>query len=56
MRLNEEAPGTDGRVIDFIARFRLGQLNKETNHFGRGVELTTLLACAVGKKLDQVFI
>ena len=56
MRLDEEAAGTDGGVVDLIARLRLGELHQQAHHLGRGVELAAFLARAVGKELDQVFV
>ena len=39
-----------------VARLGLGELHQQAHHFGGRVELAALLAGAVGKELDQVFV
>ena len=54
--LNEEAAGADRRVVDGVARLRLGELDEQADDFARGIELTALLAGAVGEELDEVLV
>jgi hypothetical protein len=56
MALDQEAAGADCWIVDGVSGLRLDQLNQEPNHFGGSVELSALLAGAVGKILDEVFV
>ena len=54
--LNEEPAGADRRVVDGVAGLRLGELDEQADDLARGIELTALLAGAVGEELDEVLI
>ena len=54
--LNEEAAGADRRVVDGVAGLRLGELDEQADDLARGIELTALLAGAVGEELDEVLV
>jgi len=56
MGLNQETTGTGSGVIDLVPCLGFGDLHQEAHHFEGGVKLATLLASAVGKVLDQVFV
>ena len=56
MGLNQKAAGTRGRVVYLVSFCGLGQLDQQTHHLRRGIELAALLAGAVRKILNQVFI
>ena len=54
--LNEEAAGADRRVVDGVARLRLSELDEQADDLAWSIELTALLAGAVGEELDEVFV
>ena len=56
MGLNEEAAGTDRRVVNGVAGLRLNELDEQAHDLARGIELAAFLAGAVGEELDEVLV
>ena len=54
--LDEHAARAAGGVVDAHVLLRVAHLHAHAHHFGRGIELTRLLAGLVGKVLQQVFV
>ena len=54
--LDQHAAGAGGRVADAHPLARGEQFNDQFDHHPWRVELAALLACVVGKLLDQVFV
>ena len=56
VRLDQEAAGAGGGVVDRVAGLGPGELHQQAHHFRRGVELAALLARAVREVLDEVLV
>ena len=56
VRLDQEAAGTGGGVVDRVAGPGPGELHQQAHHFRGRVELAALLARAVREVLDQVLV
>src|SRR5437899_765867 len=56
MTLDEEAAGPDRGVVNLLARTRFDKLHQKAHHLAGRVKLAALLAGAVGKILNQVFV